>query len=254
VTIFDVSDDAYERFMGRYSVRLAPLFADFAGVEPGQRVLDVGAGTGALTAELAQRVGAANVAAAEPSPGFVKGLRERLPAADVQEAPGERMPWPDESFDVALAQLVVAFLADAPAAARELRRVVRPGGAVAVTMWKDGGLDLAPPLRAARQAVGLDVAPQPLKYRSEEQLGELLADAGLEGVETATLEVAPGYASFEDYWEAALGAVGPETAWLRDLDADRRTAAAAAAREALGSPSGAFTLRGRASAVRATRG
>src|SRR5712691_223871 len=133
--IFDVSDVSYDRFMGRYSVRLAPAFADFAGVTAGQRVVDVGAGTGALTAELAQRVGADSVAAAEPSPKFVEALRARIPGVDVREGPGEQLPWKDGTFDAALAQLVVSFMADPPAGVREMRRVVRPGGVVAVCMW-----------------------------------------------------------------------------------------------------------------------
>src|SRR5690242_5260468 len=102
------SDVAYDRFMGRFSQRLATVFADFAGVQTGQRVLDVGAGTGALTAELLAR--SAEVAAAEPSPPFVDALRDRYPDVDVRAAAAEQLSWPDASFDVAMAQLVVAFM------------------------------------------------------------------------------------------------------------------------------------------------
>jgi len=99
---FRVGGSAYDDFMGRYSVRLAPLFADFAGVHGG-RVLDVGAGTGALTGELVRR--GADVAAVEPSPEFCAALRERFPSLEVAEAPAEQLPFPDGSFDVALAPL-----------------------------------------------------------------------------------------------------------------------------------------------------
>ena len=125
-----VSETAYDSFMGRFSRRLAPVFADFAGVREGQHVVDVGAGTGALTAELARR--GADTAAAEPSAGFVAALRTRFPGVDVRESGAEDMPWPDESFDAALAQLVVTFMSDAPAGLREMRRLVRVGGTVAV--------------------------------------------------------------------------------------------------------------------------
>src|SRR6266496_800738 len=128
--MFNVSEAAYDNFMGRFSVPLAPVFADFAGVAPGQRVLDVGAGTGALTMELARR--GATAVAADPSPPFVIALRSRFPDVEVQEAPAEDLPWPDASFDAALAQLVVTFMRDAPAGVAEMHRVVRPGGAVEI--------------------------------------------------------------------------------------------------------------------------
>lgn len=63
---FSVSAEAYDRFMGRYSVPLAPLFVDFAGVTHDGRVLDVGCGPGALTSELVLRLGPASVAAVDP--------------------------------------------------------------------------------------------------------------------------------------------------------------------------------------------
>jgi SAM-dependent methyltransferase len=246
--IFDVPDDAYDRFMGRYSVRLAPAFAEFAGVHAGQRVLDAGAGTGALTAELLQR--GAEVAAAEPSAGFVAGMRSRFPGIEVLEAPAEEMPWPDGFFDAALAQLVMAFVADAPATARELMRLVHPGGVVAVCMWDPNGLDLREPLVAARRAASPGSPdPQLLRYRSEEELLGLFEDAGLGELESALIEVEAEYGGFDDYWAAAAGAVGPDAGWLRALDAEGLTIAREAARAALPSAR-AFTLGARANAVR----
>ena len=76
---FNVAAEAYDQFMGRYSGRLAPLFADFAGIEPGQRALDVGCGPGALTGELVRRLGPAEVTACDPSPPFVEAAQLRNP-------------------------------------------------------------------------------------------------------------------------------------------------------------------------------
>ena len=251
--VFHVDDGAYDRFMGRYSTQLAPLFADFAGVASGQRVLDVGAGPGALTAELVARVGADRVAAAEPSPEFIAALGSRLPGIDARQAPAEELPWQAASFDTVLAQLVLSFVADAPAAAGELRRVARPGGVVALCMWDEGGLELAPPLQAARKAVAGDDA-QPLRalpFRSEGALRDLLAQAGLQRVEATTLEVKSEYSSFDEFWEVSRAMIGPETAWMQGLDDGRLAIGRAAAHRALGSPDGAFTLSARAAAVRA---
>ena len=106
---FDVSADAYTRFMGQYSEPLAAAFADLAGVHRGQRVLDVGCGPGALTAELVSRVGAESVSAVDPSASFAAAVRERLPGVDVRRSPAEQLPFPDGSFDAALAHLASLF-------------------------------------------------------------------------------------------------------------------------------------------------
>ena len=135
----NVTADAYGRFMGRYADPLAPQFADLAGVQPGQRVLDVGCGPGALTAVLVDRVGAEAVAAIDPSPPFVEAIRGRFPAVDVRQGVAEHLPFEDDGFDASLAQLVVHFMKDPVAGLREMARVTRPGGVVAACVWDHGG-------------------------------------------------------------------------------------------------------------------
>jgi ubiquinone/menaquinone biosynthesis C-methylase UbiE len=136
---FNVSADAYLRFMGRYSEPLAAQFADLAGIRAGQRLLDVGCGPGALTAELAGRAGPEAVSAVEPSGSFVAAARERLPGVDIRQAAAEQLPFGDAAFDAALAQLVVHFMADPVAGLREMGRVTRPGGVVAACVWDHAG-------------------------------------------------------------------------------------------------------------------
>ena len=109
---FEVSADDYLRFMGPYSQPLAARFCDLAGIRGGQRVLDVGCGPGALTAELVSRTGAAAVSAVEPSASFAAAARERWPEVDIRRCGAEQLPFPDGAFDAALAQLVVHFMAD----------------------------------------------------------------------------------------------------------------------------------------------
>src|SRR4051812_7694122 len=132
---FDVAADKYDRLMGHYSSQLAGPLADLAGVRAGQRVLDVGCGPGALTAELVKRVGPDAVAAVDPSPPFVAANRERHPGVAVAQATAEDLPFDDDGFDAALAQLVVHFMADPVAGLREMARVTRPGGAVVASVW-----------------------------------------------------------------------------------------------------------------------
>ncbi len=132
---FAVPAEAYDAFMGRYSMQLASGFAAFAGIEPGHRVLDVGCGPGALVAELVRRLGANAVAAADPSEPFVTAARQRHPGVDIRLAAAEELPFPDNAFDAALAQLVVHFMTDAVAGVAEMARVTRPDGVVAACVW-----------------------------------------------------------------------------------------------------------------------
>src|SRR5690242_18898054 len=132
---FQGTDHDYDRFMGRFSRRLAPLFADFAGVDRELEVVDVGCGPGALTGELVARVGEDRVAAADPTEQFVASTRARFPGADVVQAPAESLPFGDARFDAALAQLVVSFMEDADAGVAEMARVARPGAVVSLCMW-----------------------------------------------------------------------------------------------------------------------
>ena len=132
---FEVDADAYDRFMGRYSARLAPAFGDFAGVHTGQTALDVGCGPGALTAELVRRLGPDSVAAVDPSERFAAAARERHPGVDVRLSSAEDLPYPDGTFDATFAQLVVHFMADPVAGLAEMARVTRPDGVVAACVW-----------------------------------------------------------------------------------------------------------------------
>jgi ubiquinone/menaquinone biosynthesis C-methylase UbiE len=250
---FAVSADDYDRYMGRYSRRLAPALADFARVEAGQRVLDVGCGPGALSSELAARVGAQRVAAADPSAGFDLACADRVPGADVRTAPAEALPWPAGSFDVALSQLVLSFVPDAAAAVAEMRRVLRPGGTLASCTWDYGGEMQM--LRAFWDAaLSLDpAAPDEARvmgYADADSLRELWRRAGVRDVETAPLVVEAEYADFDDFWRPFLSGTGPGGAYCVGRNPGEREELRAACGQRLGDPSGSFVLTARAWAVR----
>lgn len=210
--------------MGRYSEPLAAGFASLAGLEPGRRVLDVGCGTGALTAELVRSLGSAAVSAADPSDAFVAAFRSRFPDVDVRQAPAERLPFPDAGFDAALAQLVVHFMTDPVAGLREMARVTRPGGVVAACVWDHhGGRG---PLTAFWSAVrALDPQARDESHMAgarEGHLAELFGAAGLEQIESTMLTVRGRFADFDEWWEPFTLGVGPAGAYVRGLDARRR--------------------------------
>jgi SAM-dependent methyltransferase len=221
---FDVSADAYLRFMGQYSEPLAARFADLAEVRPGQRLLDVGCGPGALTAELARRDGQDSVSAVEPSASFAAAVSARLPGVDVRRATAEQLPFPDHVFDGALAQLVIHFMTDPVAGLREMGRVTRPGGIVAACVWDHAGG--RGPLTAFWSAVReLDPAADDESHLAgtrEGHLARLFAQAGLGRAETATLTVHVRHASFEQWWERFTLGVGPAGTYVASLTPDRQ--------------------------------
>ena len=235
---FDVAADAYDRFMGRYSTLLATQLADLAGVTAGQRVLDVGCGPGALTAELIDRVGSDAVSAVDPSEQFVAAFRERFPSVAVQRAFAEDLPFPDGAFDATLLQLVVHFLSDAVTGLREVARVTRSQGVVAACVWDHAGgrAPLGPFWDAARELDPAVEDESDLPGARAGHLTELFRAAGLREVEETTVGASVQHESFEQWWEPFLLGVGPAGAHATRLDEERQSELREACRERLGTP------------------
>ena len=236
--------------MGRYSRLLSPRLADFAGVEAGQRVLDVGCGPGALTTELVARLGTDQVTAVDPSTLFVEAARARHPGVEVQLASAEKLPFADDTFHASLAQLVVHFMSDPIAGLAEMRRVTRPDGVVAACVWDlaGGHAPLSPFWNAARQ-LDPDVADESqLAGAREGHLAELFAAAGLREVEESSLEVTREHTTFEEWWEPYTGRVGPAGAYVASLSTDQQAELRDRCRALL--PAEPFVLTSRAWAAR----
>lgn len=221
---FSIAADAYDRFMGRYSVPLAPYFASFAGIEPGQRVLDVGSGPGALTTELVRRVGVTSVSAVDPSASFVEAIRDRLAGVSVELASAEHLPFPDHAFNAVLAQLVVHFMPDPVAGLKEMARVTRSGGRVAACVWDHAGgqgplglfWDAARTLDPGIEDEG------DLPGAREGHLETLFEAAGFRKVEAAMLSVSVTHETFDAWWKPFTLGVGPAGTYTASLDPDRQ--------------------------------
>jgi SAM-dependent methyltransferase len=239
---FDVSAGAYDRFMGRYSAPLSPQLADLAGVAAGQRALDVGCGSGMLTAELVGRLGAGSVAAIDPSARFVEAVRERFPGVDVRQGAAEGLPFADGEFDAALSQLVVHFMRDPATGLREMSRVTRPGGAVAASVWDLAG-GRAPISPFWRAAVALDPNARDEMAVAGGRAGHLeslFAEAGLEDVRGLEHPAAVEHPTFDDWWEPFTLGVGPAGSYLVGLDEERQAAVRERSRAEVGD--GPFSL------------
>ena len=152
----------YERFMGRWSRLLAPPFIAFAGVKNGDRVLDVGTGTGSVAAAVEASMPASEIVGIDPSQAFIayaqknaKSARARFEVGDAQA-----LKFKDASFDQTLALLVMNFIPDHNKAIAEMRRVTRPQGTVSACVWDyDAGMQM---LRFFwDEAIALDPAIEP---------------------------------------------------------------------------------------------
>jgi SAM-dependent methyltransferase len=255
--MFD-SSDAYERFMGRWSRKLAPQLVDFAGVRDGDRVLEVGCGTGALTAAIADAAPGADVVAIDPSAAFVETARAHLPSERVRFEVGlaEQLAFVAGAFDRVLSMLVFNFLPEPLACLAEQRRVTRPGGTISAAVWDYGaGMEM---LSAFWEEAGPGAAERHERNMPLCRLGDLESlwrAGGLADVEERPLTIELAFADFDDFWSPFLGGVGPAGAFVRALDDAGRAGVRERLRTRLlgaGGVDRAFTLGARAWAVRGT--
>jgi ubiquinone/menaquinone biosynthesis C-methylase UbiE len=131
--------EAYEKIMGRWSQRLAPLLLRFGDLSDGDRVLDVGCGTGSLSFAVPEVANVASVTGIDLTPGFVEFATSRNTDRRIsfQRGDARALPFEDNSFDRAFSMLVLQFIPDGRRAVAEMKRVVRPGGAVTAAVWDD---------------------------------------------------------------------------------------------------------------------
>ncbi len=232
--------------MGRYSQPLATEFLAATGVQPGWHALDVGCGPGALTVQLVERLGSAAVTAIDPSESFIEAIRARLPEVDVRRGVAEQLPFPDNSFDLALTQLVVLFMADPVAGLAEMARVTRPGGVVGACVWDHAGG--GGPLSLFWDAVrGLDpLARDESAFAGSRggHLVELFESAGMHRLDSSLLSVRVRFESVDEWWEPYTLGVGPAGDYVAQLSNDRRAQLLARCTELL--PPAPFDIEGRA--------
>lgn len=222
--MFEVAT-AYEEMMGRWSRQLAPLFVEFAGVRDGDVVLDVGCGTGSLSATLARVTGASKILGIDPSTGFIEYARTQLsdPRVSFEVGEAQALPYPDESFDRCMALLIVNFIPDAPKAAKEMRRVTRSGGVVATTMW-DGSRanELNHCFWDAALAIDPTVKRPARSYGSADALSALWNGVGLINTEVKDLTMSCRFSSFDELWHRYLTGEGSQGAYMVGLPEERK--------------------------------
>jgi ubiquinone/menaquinone biosynthesis C-methylase UbiE len=255
--MFEVAE-AYEERMGRWSRQLAPLFVEFVGVRDGENVLDVGCGTGSLSATLARVTQASKIIGIDSSKGFIEYARTQVadPRVTFELGDAQNLPYPDASFDRCMALLAVDHIPDAPQATTEMRRVTKAAGVLATTMWdRSPANELYGCFWDAVEAID-PTAKRPFgrqeSYGSAEALSQLWSGAGLTDIETTDLLMRCQFSSFDELWQRCLNAEGPAGVCMEGLSADRREALRTAMRQnVLGDgPDEPFFLKAKAWAVR----
>ena len=250
--------DSYERYMGRWSTKLAPLFAQFAGIRDGDRVLDVGCGTGALIRAVVDLTRRSQVVGIDPTPGFITYARQRFahPRITFDQGSAFELPYPESSFDQSLSMLVFHLISTPDKALTEMRRVTKEGGTVAACTWDGAG---AMELNSIfwTEAIELDPAAEihaesTRSCNVEGQLSELWKATGLKDVQETAIDIRMDFSSFDDYWLPYLRGVGPNGVYVAGLSNAGRDALRDRLRSRVlsGQSDGAFSLTARAWAVR----
>jgi SAM-dependent methyltransferase len=222
--------DKYDGYMGRWSRRLAPAFLDFVGPIKGERVLEVGCGTGSLTFDIPKHANVSHVEAIDYSADFVEAARERNtdPRIVIREGDACALRYSDESFDCCLAMLVLHFVTDPHRALAEMRRVLRPQGIAAATVWDNFGGQ--PSVRLFWDTVAA------LQIRADErrsaslmrpmtlpgELKQAFVGAGFRDVTEAMIPIRMDFATFDDYWQPMLTGQGTHAEFLASLSDEVR--------------------------------
>jgi SAM-dependent methyltransferase len=226
---------AYERLMGRWSQPVGAKFLAWLDPPKGLRWLDVGCGNGAFTEVLIARASPSAVTGIDPSDGQIDYARKRpgTKLAQFRVGDAQALPFADGSFDGATMALAITFVPDPLKAAREMTRVVKPGGWVATYMWDipAGGIPTAP-VNVAMNLLGIE---PPNVFSAEasrrENMLAVWQRAGLRSLETEVIRIPVVYENFDEFWESNTQPVGPRGKLLEALSPGQREQLKARLRE-----------------------
>jgi SAM-dependent methyltransferase len=253
--------EAYEIFMGRWSCPVAREFIRWLGPPPNGRWLDVGCGTGALSQTIGQIAAPQQIMGIDFSEGFIRHARQLYPEAvyDFQVGSALDLPGADDTFDVVVSGLALNFFPDPETAVRQMCRVVKRGGTVAIYVWDyAAGMEMLRYFWDAAVALDPQAATLDEGHRfpicQPEPLHTLLTQAGLDKVVVQTLETTVVFRDFADYWQPFLGQNGPAPSYVAALTPDQKIALADKLRQLLPiQPDGTIPLKMWAWAVRGVK-
>jgi ubiquinone/menaquinone biosynthesis C-methylase UbiE len=245
---------AYERMMGVWSRLVGEVFLDWLSPTPGGRWIDIGCGNGAFTEMLARRCAPLGIVGVDPSASQLGYARTRISPdlARFEQGDAMALPCEDDGFDAAVMALVIFFVPDPAKAVAEMKRVVKPGGAISAYVWdvlEPGGFPMAAMLEELRNLGIIPMMPPRAEVSRMDALHALWADAGLTDIATREISVARTFEDFEDFWGCVEIAAGMAQA-SREMEANTRTRLKDALRARLAADAdGRITFTSRANAV-----
>jgi SAM-dependent methyltransferase len=252
--------DPYERYVGRWSRKVAPEFLGWLSVPAGREWLDVGCGTGALTQTILDHASPKSVKGIDASPGFLEFARTQVrdPKASFEVGDARSLPVGDASVDAAVSGLVLNFVPEPARMASEMARALRPGGRVAVYVWDySGKMGMMRVFWSSATELDPNAADEGPRFAicHPDALTELFSGAGLRDVEARAIDVPTRFRDFDDYWLPFLGEQGPGPAYVMSLDPERRDMLRDRIRSKLTvEPDGSIQMIARAWAVRGHKG
>jgi SAM-dependent methyltransferase len=250
--------DDYDFLMGRWSRLMAPLLVQHANVKDGDRVLDVGCGTGSLIGALLDVGPTVRVRGIDGSANFIEISSKRFTGRNLHldQGDAQSLPYEGNSFDKCVSLLVLNFIPDPRRAVEEMKRVTRDGGAVTAAVWDYGdGMEMLRSLwdeavKLDKNAVPKHEGNMPLCQQGE--LAALWEECGLISVNDTALTIRTEFNSFDDYWDPFLTGIGPSGSYVSSLDTATQTQLKHCLRLKLseGSDKKPFSLKARVWAVR----
>jgi len=250
--------EAYDRRMGRHSRILASVFIRFiGGIHDGDRVLDVGCGTGSLAFTIANTTRASKIVGIDLSEPFIEYNRSTNadPRVTFEVGDAHQLTYLEASFDKSLFLLAIQFVSNPPQVVAEMRRVTRPGGIVALCSWDStGGMEMITIFKKAAKALdpSAEFPSDSAAPRKEGTIRALLIESGLSEVEENALTIQMNFDSFDDIWLPFSRDEGPEGSYMVKLSPEHKLALHDKFRQDVlqGRPDGPLTLQARAWAAR----
>jgi trans-aconitate methyltransferase len=247
----------YERYVGRWSRKVAREFLAWISAPAGAAWADVGCGTGALVECILAQCEPKSLAGVDKADGFISAARQNItdPRVTFSTADATALPWDTDTFDVTVSGLVLNFVPDHKGMTSEMARVTKPGGKVATYVWDYGrGMEMMRQFWDAAIAVSpndskLDQAER-FPICQPEPLQALFRDIGLRAVSCRAIDIPAVFRNFDDYWNPFLGKQGAAPTYLASVDDTIRDKIRAVLESRLvPSENGTIALRARAWAV-----